>query len=246
LRTLLLHTLPAVYDRWDEDSRAGRRVQNTDQRIERYAHHCFSEFENCFLEGRCHLCAVIWFELKSEVGFDGLDELKKIEDDDDGYMTAVLRGSGKSCVNYCPLSFEIGKKKANTHMQVLMSAEPNTAPVPTLFDAQLAISTESEATLDLARKWLQECLRDHSTCGDERLSAVRPRRLLKRLLDIGGTPDGTLSLRLVTTHSLDPATLYLTLSHSVRGSALPDHLTCLITQISVLNSAMLTPGLPVR
>jgi hypothetical protein len=55
----LLHTLPAVYDRWDEDSRAGRRVQITDQRIERYAHHCFSEFENCFLEGRCHLCTVI-------------------------------------------------------------------------------------------------------------------------------------------------------------------------------------------
>jgi hypothetical protein len=160
----------------------------------------------------------------------------KIEDDDDGYMTAVLRGSGKFCVNYCPLSFEIGKKKANTHMQVLMSAEPNTAPVTTLFDAQLAISTESEATLVLARKWLQECLRDHPTCGDERLSAVGPRRLPKRLLDIGGTPDGT-------THSLDPATPYLTLSHSVRGSALPDHLTCLITQISALNSAMLTPGL---
>jgi len=167
----------------------------------------------------------------------------KIEDDDDGYMTAVLRGSGKFCVNYCPLSFEIGKKKANTHMQVLMSAEPNTAPVTTLFDAQLAISTESEATLVLARKWLQECLRDHPTCGDERLSAVGPRRLPKRLLDIGGTPDGTISLRLVTTHSLDPATPYLTLSHSVRGSALPDHLTCLITQISALNSAMLTPGL---
>lgn len=107
----LLRTLPTIYDRWDEDSRAGRRIQITDERIERYTHHCFSEFESCYLEGRCHLCAVICLELSSEAGFDGLDELKKIEDNEGGYMTAVLQGGGRFCVNYCLLSLRLARRK---------------------------------------------------------------------------------------------------------------------------------------
>jgi hypothetical protein len=91
--------------------------------------------------------------------------------------------------------------------------EPHTAPVKMLFDAQLAISTSSESTMALAGKWLKECLVDHGSCGNERMSAVGPRTLPKRLVDVGQTED-PISARLITTGSLDHETPYLTLSHS--------------------------------
>jgi hypothetical protein len=117
----LLRTLPAIYERWDSDRIAGRPIQIEEERIEKVSLHNYSQLETCFLAGRCHFCAIIWSEMKSEAGNDPLDKLRDIENGEEGHLVAVLKRGGKSCINYCLLSFEVGGNKVNTYMQVLMS-----------------------------------------------------------------------------------------------------------------------------
>lgn len=89
-----------------------------------------------------------------------------------------------------------------------------TAPVPTLCDAQLALSTEPDATIELARRWLNGCLDNHTACNSERKSKVWPVRLPKRLLDVGLLSTGATTPHIVDAQHLEPTTPYMTLSHS--------------------------------
>lgn len=74
--------------------------------------------------------------------------------------------------------------------------------------------TASEGTIFLARKWLHDCLAQHSACAVGRQSAVGDKKLPTRLIDIGQDPSGTQKPCLVTTTHLSANTGYFTLSHS--------------------------------
>ncbi|KAJ9663998.1 hypothetical protein H2198_000501 [Neophaeococcomyces mojaviensis] len=95
-----------------------------------------------------------------------------------------------------------------------MSAEPNTAPIKQGFNAQLALSTESDATISLAQKWLHDCITLDTACASERQSAVWDKKLPARLVNVNGEDSSTQSPRVVDTDEFPSNTSYLTLSHS--------------------------------
>lgn len=75
-------------------------------------------------------------------------------------------------------------------------------------EAQLSISTASDASFDQARKWISFCCETHTSC-DDAYTAFRHRKPT-RLLDVGDY-----AIRLCLTEELPPASdlEYLTLSH---------------------------------
>jgi hypothetical protein len=80
-------------------------------------------------------------------------------------------------------------------------------------DAQVSISTASEGSMKLARKWLDHCLSEHRTCKDvHSWSNILP----TRLIDVGSSPDAP--LRLCVARHIRPAPVYLTLSHCWGGA----------------------------
>ncbi|KIW29795.1 uncharacterized protein PV07_05583 [Cladophialophora immunda] len=99
-------------------------------------------------------------------------------------------------------------------MHLLMSSEPHTAPIQEEVDAQLAFSTESDATISLADKWLRDCIAQDTACAGERQSAVWDKALPARLICVDGEGSSWQSARVVETNRLSSNTPYLTLSHS--------------------------------
>ncbi|KIX98662.1 uncharacterized protein Z520_05963 [Fonsecaea multimorphosa CBS 102226] len=209
----LLQTLPQDYATWEQEQKDGRPLTLRSQDQESYQIHEYSELRRCVSEGQCHLCAIIWAELQSEAGYDPLAELRRLEHEG-VTLTGVLKGGGKLFINHRLLTFRIGEKESNTAMQLLMSAEPHTAPIKQEVDAQLAFSTDSDATLSLAGKWLRDCIEQDSACGSERQSAVYDRTLPARLIRVDGECPGSQSAHVVDTNGLSSDTAYLTLSHS--------------------------------
>ena len=121
LTSNLLRTLPQDYAKWEQEQKDGKPVTLRPEYQESYRIHDYSDFHQCVSEGRCHLCAIIWSELHSEAGYEPLEELRRHE-----YrgvaLTGILKGGGKSFINHCLLTFNVGERKSNTAMQVLMSA----------------------------------------------------------------------------------------------------------------------------
>lgn len=82
--------------------------------------------------------------------------------------------------------------------------------------AQIKTSTQSEASFELAREWLNECLSSHSSCSGV-ASVDLPSPI--RLLDVGSPDDLTKpKLRLQGCADLGSRQMYLTLSHCWGGA----------------------------
>ncbi|OAP61677.1 hypothetical protein AYL99_03880 [Fonsecaea erecta] len=209
----LLQTLPHDYATWEQEGKDGRPLTLRRKDQESYQIHNYSGLRRCVSDGQCHLCAVIWAELQSEAGYDPLKELCRHEHRG-VVLTGVLKGGGRQFINHRLLTFHIGEKKSNTAMQLLMSAEPHTAPIRQQLDAQLAFSTDSDATLSLADKWLRDCIAQDTACASERQSAVWDRTLPARLICVESDGSSLRSARVVDTNLLPSDTPYLTLSHS--------------------------------
>ena len=116
----LLRTLPQDYAKWDQEQKDGKPITLRPERRESYRIHGFSDFRQCVSEVRCHLCAIIWSELYSEAGYDPLEELQRREHEGVA-LAGVLKGGGKAFINHCLLTFEVGERRSNTAMQLLMS-----------------------------------------------------------------------------------------------------------------------------
>ena len=82
-------------------------------------------------------------------------------------------------------------------------------PIEDHHDAQISLSTASDSSFDLARKWLNTCLNTHHLCRQAHLSALA---LPARLVDLGDSAIGD-GLCLRTTADIEPRPDYLTLSH---------------------------------
>ncbi|MCJ1238637.1 hypothetical protein MMC14_006628 [Varicellaria rhodocarpa] len=75
--------------------------------------------------------------------------------------------------------------------------------------ARLTKSTKSEATFNLARRWIHKCLMEHQICSfDSDLPFDPP----TRVTDVG-TADGSQNPRLYVTGEQDQNMRYMTLSH---------------------------------
>lgn len=130
LKSDLLATLPATYERWEEDCNHKRAVHISEPRQERFPHHTFLKFDECRLEGRCHLCAIMWSELEAEAGQHPLGILQAMERSGEAAgMVIVIKHGGRSMVNHCLLSFEIDGQETKTQMQLLISTGEAGLPI---------------------------------------------------------------------------------------------------------------------
>ncbi|EXJ76537.1 uncharacterized protein A1O5_01045 [Cladophialophora psammophila CBS 110553] len=195
----LLRTLPQDYAKWEQEQRDGRPLTIGCEYQESYRIHDFPELDRCVSEGQCHLCALIWSELHAEVGYEPLEELRRLEHEGVA-LTGVLKG-GESRIQQCS-------------SLCLLWKEPHIAPIQQEFDAQLALSTESDATISLAAKWVRDCIVQDTACASERESAVWDKVLPARLININGEDLSLQSARIVDTNNLPLNAPYLTLSHS--------------------------------
>jgi hypothetical protein len=87
-------------------------------------------------------------------------------------------------------------------------------PSENCHDAQISVSTASEASFALARHWLNSCIHNHEACQKEcNSSSIIP----SRLIDVGSPPEYDL-VRLCSRESFDEKPEYLTLSHCWGGA----------------------------
>ena len=116
----LLRTLPQDYAKWELQQKAGEPITLRPECREVYQIHNYSNLHQCVSEGRCHLCAIFWSELKIHVGSKPLEELHRLEQEG-MVLTGVLKGGGKTFINHCLLMLNVGGEQSKGEMQLLMS-----------------------------------------------------------------------------------------------------------------------------
>lgn len=121
----ILHSFPEWYAAWEQGRRAGRSVESRPPCKESYLLHRYACLEQCVNEGGCHLCALVWSERKAAAGYDPLQELRLREDDGVSLMAELVSG-GKSNLNSCYLTFQLGKTASSTPMPLLLSTGKTT------------------------------------------------------------------------------------------------------------------------
>ncbi|KAL2062594.1 hypothetical protein VTL71DRAFT_5666 [Oculimacula yallundae] len=102
------------------------------------------------------------------------------------------------CGWYLGYPMETNGKKALTVRPAVSQVESSTweanrdDPVEVTHDAQTSLSTGSDASFDLARRWLLRCKSDHKVCHDaERSVKIAP----TRVLDVGSDKEPTIRLK---------------------------------------------------
>jgi len=121
----LLRTLPQDYAKWDQQQKDGEPITLRPEHREVFQIHNYSDLRQCISEGRCHLCAIIWNELSSITGSKPLEELHRLEHEG-VVLTGVLRGGGKAFINHCLLGMDVGERRSDAEMQLLMSTGEKT------------------------------------------------------------------------------------------------------------------------
>jgi Heterokaryon incompatibility protein (HET) len=179
--------------------RIARKSHSKNDAIERWAHHSNVQILSHSVDQGCHLCSLLYVQC-CPTTFDPPDELPS------GQLT--LRIEPQSLI----YNFKMGLEDVNGELngnglepfESWQSWNWHNDPGP-----WRTSSTSSQATIDLARTWLNSCLSKHKEC---RRQGTLPDTKLNRLLMLSGSPDSpSLHLAEVTSQQLHIA--YLTLSH---------------------------------
>lgn len=202
-------------------------IQEVQPLCESLPYHCtFSKIETAYLGG-CHLCMLVWHALpeeqiivlrkggerKMEAKFcvfagaktsDETEASKKSDKASIGFELVVAFGSPDTDI------VRLSGKLSDTKLGSLTRLSNGPLTVEDVHQVQLSTSTSSDATLKLARWWINRCSRSHLLC--QSLSNHEA-RLPSRLVYVGSL-DGFHQPRLCYGRSLKAGTRYLTLSHA--------------------------------
>jgi hypothetical protein len=180
------------------------------------------------VQNGCHICSLLYDEIATQIATQ--NPLVR-------HGEFLARVKHHSADDSTPLTLSIWKRsyavtnEEEIFVMYVKEAEGPSSPSLVISPASLVkcgrasrsnfiqpqrCTTKSHASLGQARDWLQNCLLDHDSCNSRRNETRVNGALPTRLLDTGKGSD-ELTIRLVSSSTLDTAVPYVALSHCWGG-----------------------------
>lgn len=192
----------------------------------------------------CQLCLLFWSQWKT----DDKEELIQLQADPsqdsiDGPIncrTSVYEVDGQWAVDI--VLHRPNPDRVDTFEQIILRA-PDPKGRPASLDSQASNSWTSKTTgshesLDLAKRWLWSCAKEHKACAASSQSDWLPTRLLL----VTQTPGSDIEARLVLRKEVSQPTKYITLSHCW-GIVSPDDFKLTAATFNLLRKGVTAPKL---